>query len=91
MVKGYKAKLRKAVENLDKVVNELKDALLIKDSDEILNDISELSRHAKALSGVGASKGGKARAEKLSPSRRKEIAQNAARARWGKESVKRGL
>ena len=86
MVKGYKAKLRKAVENLDKVVNELKDALLIKDSDDILNDMSELSKHAKALSGVGASKGGRARALKLSPERRRIIAKHAAMCRWAKNS-----
>ncbi len=39
---------------------------------------------AVALSKLGASKGGKARAEKLSPKRRKEIARNAAKSRWGK-------
>lgn len=37
---------------------------------------------AKILSKMGASKGGKARAEKLSPERRKAIAQKAAEARW---------
>jgi hypothetical protein len=89
MVKGYKKKLRKAVENLDRVVTELKDALLIKDSDDILNDMSELSKHAKALSGVGASKGGKARAEKLSLERRKEIAVNASKKRWAKDKEKK--
>lgn len=38
---------------------------------------------AQILSKLGASKGGKARAETLSPERRKEIAQKAAKARWG--------
>ena len=33
----------------------------------------------------GGLKGGKARAEKLSPERRQEIAKRAAQARWGKE------
>ena len=37
---------------------------------------------AVALSKLGASKGGKARAEKLSASRLKEIAKKAAAARW---------
>jgi hypothetical protein len=37
---------------------------------------------AVALGKLGASKGGKARAEKLSPERRKEIARKAAKARW---------
>ena len=38
--------------------------------------------HAVALGRLGGSKGGKARAEKLSPEQRKEIAQKAARKRW---------
>jgi hypothetical protein len=40
--------------------------------------------HAVALSKLGASKGGQARAEKLSDERRAEIARNAAAKRWGK-------
>ena len=39
---------------------------------------------AVALGRLGGLKGGKARAEKLSPKRRKEIAIKAASARWGK-------
>lgn len=39
--------------------------------------------HAVALSKLGASKGGKARAEMLSARRRKQIARDAAKARWG--------
>jgi hypothetical protein len=39
---------------------------------------------AVALGKLGAAKGGKARAEKLTESRRKEIAQQAAKARWAK-------
>lgn len=38
---------------------------------------------AVALSKLGASKGGKARAEKLSARKRSEIAKKAAKARWG--------
>ena len=40
--------------------------------------------HAVALSKLGASKGGKARAAKLSDRKRKEIAKRAAAARWEK-------
>jgi hypothetical protein len=40
---------------------------------------------AVELGRLGASKGGKARAEKLSPERRKEIARKAAKARWDKK------
>lgn len=39
---------------------------------------------AVALSKLGASKGGKARAAKLSDRKRKQIAKLAAEARWGK-------
>ena len=38
--------------------------------------------HAVELSKLGASKGGKVRAEKLSARKKREIAKNAARARW---------
>lgn len=44
------------------------------------------NRAAVALGRLGGRKGGPARAEKLSPERRSEIARKAARARWkGKE------
>jgi len=39
---------------------------------------------AVALSALGASKGGKARAAKLSPAERSAIARNAVLARWRK-------
>ena len=39
---------------------------------------------AKVLGRLGGLKGGRARAEKLSPERRSEIAKKAALARWGK-------
>jgi len=41
---------------------------------------------AVALSKLGAAKGGKARAEKLSARKRREIAQKAAAARWDKKT-----
>lgn len=40
---------------------------------------------AVALGRLGGKKGGKARAEKLSPERKRQIASDAARARWKKE------
>ena len=42
---------------------------------------------AVALGQLGASKGGKARAKKLSPEKRKEIARKAARIRWTKSGA----
>jgi hypothetical protein len=44
----------------------------------------EKNPHAVAMSKLGASKGGKARAESLTPKQRSKIAKKAARARWGK-------
>ena len=41
--------------------------------------------HAQALSALGASKGGKARAESLTAKQRSKIAQKAAKARWKKK------
>jgi hypothetical protein len=40
---------------------------------------------AVALGKLGGSKGGRARAAKLSPEQRKAIAQRAAQARWAKD------
>lgn len=45
-------------------------------------DKPEKNPAAVALGRLGGLKGGKARAEKLSATRRKEIAQKAAKARW---------
>ncbi len=47
-------------------------------------DKSEKNPHAQALGRLGGLKGGKARAEKLSPERRSEIARAAVQARWEK-------
>ena len=46
-------------------------------------DKSSKSEHARALSAGGAQKGGQARAEKLTPEERTEIARQAAETRWG--------
>jgi len=42
------------------------------------------SEAAKAMSALGASKGGKARANTMTPEERSEVARNAVRARWAK-------
>jgi hypothetical protein len=44
-----------------------------------------LSQHARELSKSGATKGGKARAQKLTPEQRSSIARQAAATRWSKE------
>ncbi len=40
---------------------------------------------AVALGRLGASKGGKARAKKLTPEQRSQLARKAAKARWAKK------
>lgn len=45
---------------------------------------------AVALGKLGASKGGKARAAKLTPKKRAEIAKKAAAKRWGSKGVGEG-
>ena len=45
--------------------------------------VSTKNPAAVALGKLGGAKGGKARAAKLSPRKRREIAKKAARARWG--------
>ncbi len=42
--------------------------------------------HAVALGAKGASKGGQARASRLTPEERKEIARRAAAKRWGSDA-----
>jgi hypothetical protein len=51
---------------------------------DILKPAEGKNIFAQALSALGASKGGKARAAKLSDKRRKQIARKAAAARWKK-------
>lgn len=41
--------------------------------------------HAVALGSLGGKKGGRARADKLTPEQRKEIARTAAQLRWQKD------
>lgn len=48
--------------------------------------MSAAQKAAQTLSKLGASKGGKERAKTLSRKRRKAIAQQGAKARWGKDT-----
>ncbi|MCX5815685.1 MAG: hypothetical protein NTX75_05505 [Proteobacteria bacterium] len=49
-----------------------------------IEPIKEKNPYAVALGRLGGLKGGKARAEKLTDERKKEIALKAAKTRWGK-------
>ena len=52
---------------------------------------TKISKHAKALSTLGAQKGGKARAAKLTKEKRQEIARRAAETRWEREDEQRDM
>jgi hypothetical protein len=50
-----------------------------------------VSEHARALAALGASKGGKARANSLTREERQDIARQAAEARWRHEDAQKGI
>lgn len=54
-----------------------------RDAEPVITD--EMRAAAAAFGRIGGKIGGKKRAETLSPSRRAEIAKQAAAARWGKK------
>jgi hypothetical protein len=65
-------------------VNVIAKSILDKTTKEPSEEKPEKNPAAVALGRLGGLKGGKARAEKLSAKRRKEIAEKAANARWKK-------
>ena len=65
---------------VEKAIGEHMDGTPLEDPDAGKNPA------AVALGRLGGAKGGKARAAKLSPAKRKQIATKAARKRWGKDS-----
>jgi len=52
---------------------------------------TKISEHAQALSALGAQKGGRTRAARLTSEKRQEIARRAAEARWDREDEQRGM
>lgn len=67
-------------------INELAAAIVQEatEDEEQAKPEREKNPAAVALGRLGGLKGGKARAEKLTPEQRKEIARKAAEARWGR-------
>ncbi len=64
------------------------DAIAASEQIQPTGKVKKKNMAAYALSKLGASKGGKARAESLSSSRRSQIAQDAALSRWRKKQGK---
>lgn len=65
-------------------INELAFSLVQRAADPNAQEADTRNPAAVALGQLGGSKGGKARARKLSKAQRKAIAEKAARARWGR-------
>jgi hypothetical protein len=87
----HKRSSRDAAQNALRVVEESIGAPLKPETKKPIQFPAGLKKKnpaAVALGKLGGMKGGKARAAKLSPERKKEIAQRAAQARWAKEGEK---
>lgn len=68
-----------------KDINVLASEIVGEATKEQENQLNDKNPAAVALGKLGGLKGGKARAEKLTPERRSEIAKIAASARWRKK------
>lgn len=67
-----------------KDINVLASEIVGEATKELGNQLNRKNPAAVALGRLGGLKGGKARASKLTPEQRKEIARKAAKARWSK-------
>ena len=76
--------MRKRSSNKRKDTNVLASEIVKEATKEQEINIEGKNPAAVALGRLGGLKGGKARAEKLTPEQRKEIARNAAQKRWSK-------
>ena len=77
---------RKKSDDINLIAKSILDQVTEKSTDrKPSQEKPEKNPAAVALGRLGGLKGGKARANKLSAKRRKEIAQKAAKVRWGKE------
>jgi len=71
--------------NKKKDINVLASQIVEQATQEAENQPGHKNPAAVALGRLGGLKGGKARASKLTPEQRKEIAKKAAQARWSKK------
>jgi hypothetical protein len=76
---------RSSKKSTSKDINELASFIVEQTTSESDKPIKEKNPAAVALGRLGGLKGGKARAAKLTPEQRKDIARRAAIKRWGKE------
>ena len=76
------AKKAKRSKDINKLAKSIVDQVTEEKTPEEISQ-AEAKAAAAALGRLGGLKGGKARAKSLSAERRKEIAEKAAKARWG--------
>lgn len=69
-----------------KDLNELAAFIVEQSTGEVEEVPEEKNPHAVALGRIGGKKGGPARARKLAPEQRSEIAKRAAETRWSKKA-----
>jgi hypothetical protein len=81
--------MRRSSKLLPKDSNQLAAAIVRLSTEELEEqppEKSEISKYLAEIGRRGGLVGGKARFDKLTPERRKEIAQKAAKARWKKDT-----
>ena len=84
-IKGMPKRSRKKkprTEDINVLASEIVESAT-EDKPELEED-KEKNPHAVALGRLGGKKGGKARAKKLTPGQRREIARKGAQARWSR-------
>jgi hypothetical protein len=83
--------MHKRSSKLKKDVNQIAAEILAAAIGELPEETAKGKKNpaAVALGRLGGQKGGKARADALSPAKRKQIAKKAAAARWAVKSSKR--
>jgi hypothetical protein len=84
MAKGKPARPR----DMNQLAKRIVDISVGEAEDEPIREEPEKNPHAVALGRLGGLRGGKARAERLAPEKRREIARIAAASRWKKRPPK---
>lgn len=77
--------MRRSSKKLPKDPNQLAYEVVKMSTEEGIRERSAISEYLSKIGHKGGLKGGKSRAEKLSPKRRSEIASKAAHSRWKKK------
>ncbi|MFZ2405412.1 MAG: hypothetical protein WAW41_09775 [Methylobacter sp.] len=77
---------KKTPRDINQLASFIVDQATSENKPEATDEQLQKNQAAVELGRLGGMKGGKARVEKLTPEKRKEIAKKAARARWSKKN-----